>query len=157
LFQMFYLDVSKVDLGVAHVAMATHACLKHIVFHLFQTYIVNVSSESFKSRLWCCTYYNEHACFKCFICFHIYVVNVSSECFKSRSGVACRRPPAADGVPPEACRRLCGAHLQAGQVGAGHGSTMQARSTVPLCGHRMGVLAQDGRGPRFLDVGAGWE
>jgi hypothetical protein len=29
LFQMYHLDVSKVDLGVAHVAVATHACFKY--------------------------------------------------------------------------------------------------------------------------------
>jgi hypothetical protein len=27
-FQMYHLNVSKVDLGVAHVAVATHACFK---------------------------------------------------------------------------------------------------------------------------------
>jgi hypothetical protein len=37
MLQMFYLDVSKVDLGVADVAMAIHACFKRMfqVFHLF--------------------------------------------------------------------------------------------------------------------------
>jgi hypothetical protein len=51
LFQMFHLDISKVDLGVAHVLMATHSCFKRMfqVFHLYQTYVVNVSSGCFKS------------------------------------------------------------------------------------------------------------
>jgi hypothetical protein len=31
LFQMFHLDVSKIDLGVAHVAMAPHACFKYFI------------------------------------------------------------------------------------------------------------------------------
>jgi hypothetical protein len=31
--QMFHLDISKVDLDVAHVVIATHACVQ--VFHLF--------------------------------------------------------------------------------------------------------------------------
>jgi hypothetical protein len=51
LFQMFHLDISKVDLGVAHVSMATHSCFKRMfqVFHLYQIYVVNVSSGYFKS------------------------------------------------------------------------------------------------------------
>jgi hypothetical protein len=32
MLQMFHLDVSKVDLGVAHVALATHACLKCFIY-----------------------------------------------------------------------------------------------------------------------------
>ena len=56
LFQMFHLDVSKVDLGLAHIAAATDACFKHMfqVFHLFQTYVVNISSKCFKSTSRCC-------------------------------------------------------------------------------------------------------
>ena len=52
LFQIFHLDISKVDFGVAHVAMASHACFKRMfqVFHLSRTYIANVSSGCFKSR-----------------------------------------------------------------------------------------------------------
>jgi hypothetical protein len=52
MMQMVYLDVLKVDLGVAYVAMATLACFKHTfqVFHLFQTYVANVLSGCFKSR-----------------------------------------------------------------------------------------------------------
>jgi len=44
LFQIFYLDVSKVDLGVAHVAMATHACFKRMfqVFHLFSYFMLQM-------------------------------------------------------------------------------------------------------------------
>jgi hypothetical protein len=41
---MFYLDVLKVNLDVAHVAMAIHAYFKRMfqVFHLFQMYVANV-------------------------------------------------------------------------------------------------------------------
>jgi hypothetical protein len=37
MLQVFHLDVAKVDLDIACVAMAIHACFKHIfqVFHLF--------------------------------------------------------------------------------------------------------------------------
>ena len=50
MLQVFHLDVVKVDLDVAYVAMAIHACFKHIfqVFHLFQTYVASVSSSCFK-------------------------------------------------------------------------------------------------------------
>jgi hypothetical protein len=34
---MFHLDVSKVDVGVAHVAMAIHACFMRFIF--FRTYV----------------------------------------------------------------------------------------------------------------------
>jgi hypothetical protein len=40
MLQIFHLDVSKVDLDVAHVSMAIHACFK--CFICFQTYIANV-------------------------------------------------------------------------------------------------------------------
>jgi hypothetical protein len=38
------MDVSNVDIGVAHVAMTTHAYFKHMfqVFDLFQTYVANI-------------------------------------------------------------------------------------------------------------------
>jgi hypothetical protein len=46
----FHLDVAKVDLDVAYVAMAIHAYFKHMfqVFHMFQTYIASVSCGYFK-------------------------------------------------------------------------------------------------------------
>jgi hypothetical protein len=43
----------KVFLDVAYVAMPIHACFNRM-FHLFQTYVANVSSACFKSRSWCC-------------------------------------------------------------------------------------------------------
>jgi len=57
LFQVFHLDVAKVDLDVAYVAMTKYACYKpmFLVFQLFQTYITNISSRCFKNRSWCCT------------------------------------------------------------------------------------------------------
>jgi hypothetical protein len=48
MLQMFHLDVSKVDLGVAYVALATHACFKCFIY--FQSFVAYVSSECFKSR-----------------------------------------------------------------------------------------------------------
>jgi hypothetical protein len=40
MLQVFHLDVAKVDLDVAYVAMTIHACFKHIFqVHLFQTYV----------------------------------------------------------------------------------------------------------------------
>jgi hypothetical protein len=49
MLQVFHLDVAKVDLDVAYVAMTIHACFKRM-FHLFQTYVANVSSGCFKNR-----------------------------------------------------------------------------------------------------------
>jgi hypothetical protein len=49
MLEMLHLDVSKVDLGVAHVAVATYAyCM---CFIRFQIYVANVSSGCFKSKL----------------------------------------------------------------------------------------------------------
>jgi hypothetical protein len=52
MLQIFNLDVAKVDLDVAYVAMTVHACFKRMfqVFHLFQTSVANVSSRCFKTR-----------------------------------------------------------------------------------------------------------
>jgi hypothetical protein len=46
ILQVFHLDIAKVDIDVAYVAMVVHACFKRIflVFYLFQTYVANVSS-----------------------------------------------------------------------------------------------------------------
>jgi hypothetical protein len=67
MFKMFHLVFSKVNLGVAHVAMAIHACFKSFIF---QTYVANASSGCCNSRS-CVAYVVMaiHACFKCFICF----------------------------------------------------------------------------------------
>lgn len=42
MLQVFHLNAAKVDLDVAYVVMATHACFKHMfqVFYLFHTYVV---------------------------------------------------------------------------------------------------------------------
>jgi hypothetical protein len=61
MLQVFHLNVAKIDLDVACVVMAIHACFKRIfqVFHLFQTYVVSVLFGSFKSRSrgsTCCNY-----------------------------------------------------------------------------------------------------
>jgi hypothetical protein len=49
---VFHLNVAKVDLDVAYVAMAIRAYLKcrFQVFHLFQMYVASISFGSFKSR-----------------------------------------------------------------------------------------------------------
>jgi hypothetical protein len=44
MLQIFYLDISKVDIGVAHVPMAIHACFKHFIF--FQMFYPDASLES---------------------------------------------------------------------------------------------------------------
>jgi hypothetical protein len=94
---MFNLDVSNVDIGVAHVAMAIHACFKCMfqVFYLFQTYVANVSFRCFKSRSGVAhVAMTIHTCFKrmfqVFRLFQTYVASVSFGCFKSRSqGCTC--------------------------------------------------------------------
>jgi hypothetical protein len=52
ILQIFHLDVAKVDLNVAYVAMAIHVCFKRIfqVFHLFSGICCKFSIECFKSR-----------------------------------------------------------------------------------------------------------
>ena len=47
---MFHLDVAKVDLDVAYVAMPIRAYFNHMfqVFHLFFGHVANVSSGYFK-------------------------------------------------------------------------------------------------------------
>jgi hypothetical protein len=46
ILHVFYLDVVKVDLDVAHVAMVIHVCFKCMfqIFQLFQTYVASVLS-----------------------------------------------------------------------------------------------------------------
>ena len=58
MLQVFYIDVAKVDRDVAHVAMAIHVCFKcrFQIFHLFQMYVVSVSSGRCKGRSGCCIY-----------------------------------------------------------------------------------------------------
>ena len=68
MLQMFHLDVSKVDLGVAHVAMAIHACFKCFIYlrRILQTFNLDV----FKSRYGVAhAAIAIHACFKHFIYF----------------------------------------------------------------------------------------
>ena len=76
---MFHLDVSKVNLGVAHVAMAIHACFKcFICFRcmLQMFYLDVVKVDLVLHMLWAI-----HTCFKCFICFRrilqVFHLNVS--------------------------------------------------------------------------------
>ena len=71
-------------------------CMSQI-FHLFQKYVVSVSSGCCKSRSRCCIYMHvARVCFKCFKyfrrmmqvfqLFRTYVASVLSRCCKSRSG-----------------------------------------------------------------------
>ena len=45
MLQMFHLDVQNVDLGVAHVAMAIHACFKCFIYYrrMLQMFHLDVS------------------------------------------------------------------------------------------------------------------
>jgi hypothetical protein len=53
MLQVFYLDVAKLNLNIAYVAMAIHVCFKRMfqVFHLFQKYVASVSSGCFNVDL----------------------------------------------------------------------------------------------------------
>jgi hypothetical protein len=44
MFQIFHMDVAKVDRDVTHVASVSEACCKCLfkMFHLFQTYVASV-------------------------------------------------------------------------------------------------------------------
>jgi hypothetical protein len=48
MLQVFHLDATKVNLDVAYVAMAIHACFK--CFICFHTYVLSVSFRCFKSK-----------------------------------------------------------------------------------------------------------
>jgi hypothetical protein len=80
MLQMLYIDVAKVDHGVAYVVMAIHVCFKCMfqMFHLLQTNVASVLSGCCKSRSGCCIYIHVASiCFECFKVFHMYVC----ECF----------------------------------------------------------------------------
>jgi hypothetical protein len=106
---MFYLYVSKVDFGVAHVEMAIHACFKHMcnvythmfkVFHLLSDVCCKCFILMFQSRSWCCTCCNSYTrMFQTYVqCLYTHVSSVSSAFRRmlqmfyldvlSRSGVA---------------------------------------------------------------------
>jgi hypothetical protein len=76
MLQVLYIDVAKVDQGVAHVVTAIHVCFKCIfqMFHLFQTYVASVLSKCCKSKSGCCLYMHVAGiCFKWFLVFYTYV------------------------------------------------------------------------------------
>jgi len=83
---MFYIDVAKVDQDVAHVAMAIRVCFKCMfqMFHLFQTYVVSVSSGCCKCRFRCCIYMQEFQVFSFGCC---NVCNMATHMFLNFSGV----------------------------------------------------------------------
>jgi hypothetical protein len=73
MFQVFLMDIAKVDWDVAHVAMAIYVCRKSLfkMFYLFQTYVASILSG-------CCIHKHvASVCFKYFIrmshMFHLYV------------------------------------------------------------------------------------
>jgi hypothetical protein len=78
---MFHLDVAKVDIDVAFVAMATHVCCKCMfqMLHLFQTYVTNISPGCCKSRSRCCK--NRFRCCIFLQLLHTYVASVCSKYF----------------------------------------------------------------------------
>jgi hypothetical protein len=80
---VFYIGVAKIDRDIALAAMALHVCFKCIfqLFHLFQTYVVNASSDCCKSRSECSIYMHiASICFKCFWLLQTYVSSASSGC-----------------------------------------------------------------------------
>jgi hypothetical protein len=70
---VFYMDVTKVDRYIAHVAVTIHVCCKDLfkIFHLFKMYDASIL-------------------FRCFIycdaMLQRYFLNVLFECCKTRSG-----------------------------------------------------------------------
>jgi hypothetical protein len=80
IFQVFRMDVAKVD---SDVAMTIHVCCKNFLkmFHLFQTYVASVITRC----CICCNGYVVSVYSKCFIYFQTHVAIVSSECCKSKS------------------------------------------------------------------------
>jgi hypothetical protein len=84
---MFYLDVSNVDLGVAHVAMAIHACFKRMfqVFLYFrrmlQMFHLDVSKVDMVLHMWLWLYTHVSSVSST----SDVAASVSFGCFKSRS------------------------------------------------------------------------
>jgi hypothetical protein len=107
LFQVFHLDVVKVDLDVAYVATTKYIYCKPMfqVFRcMLQIFHLNVSKVDLGVP---------HAAngytrmFQVFHYLHTYVAHVSCGCFKSRSGVAhAAMTSVADGWRPSAGLRL---------------------------------------------------
>jgi hypothetical protein len=100
MFQVFQMDVAKVDRDVAYVAMVVHVCCKclFLMFHpCFQAYVASVLMLCFTHMSCMFAMVFKHfsgvfssvseTCFKRFICIQTYVASVAYECFKSRSGV----------------------------------------------------------------------
>jgi hypothetical protein len=75
MLQVFYIDVAKVDRGVAYLAIAIHVCLKCMfqMFFLFHTYVASISSRCCKYRSGCCIMCNGYIRM-----LQVYVPNVSS-------------------------------------------------------------------------------
>jgi hypothetical protein len=86
MLQVFHMDVAKVDLDVAHVAMAMHICLK---------VVQNVSSVSDYVASVLSRFAN--VCVSMFRLFQTYVAIVLSKCCKIRSGCRCGGSPSPRG------------------------------------------------------------
>jgi hypothetical protein len=70
MFQVFYIEVAKVDQNVAHVTMAIHVCFKCFIYfrRMLQVSHLYVAKIDLDVAYKC----------KCFRCFHTYVASVSS-------------------------------------------------------------------------------
>jgi hypothetical protein len=66
--QVLYINIVKVDLNVTHIIIAIHVCFKYMfkIFHLFQTNVINVLSECYKSISRCYIAYVS-SILRCFI------------------------------------------------------------------------------------------
>jgi hypothetical protein len=86
MFEVFHVDVAKIDLDVAYACMLQSVC-----FRCFHKDVASVSSRCCTSRFGCCIYLKWlHKCFKslrflqAFQLFRTYVASVSFKCCKSR-------------------------------------------------------------------------
>jgi hypothetical protein len=111
LFQVFHLDMAKVDLDVA---MIKYACCKPMLqmFKVFQTYVANVLCRCLKSISWCCKCLFTHvlsvsSVFRCISqMFHLDVLNIDRgvcTCYDGaggwRTAACCRTSPPTSCLP----------------------------------------------------------
>jgi hypothetical protein len=68
MFQVFHMDVVKVDRDVAYVVVVAHVCCKHL---FFQTFVASVYMD---------VAYVSHICCKCFI-WMLYMLSMIFKCF----------------------------------------------------------------------------
>jgi hypothetical protein len=88
LFQVFHLDVVKVDLNIAYVAMIKYTYCKSM-FQVFKRMLQMFHLDVSKVDLGVAHVTNGYTrMFQVFHCLHTYVADVSCGCFKRRSDVA---------------------------------------------------------------------